>query len=486
MDPFTAIAASVAKVPLFINGRDYGGSHSFKIESPVTGETCWEAACATFADAATAIETAKAAFPAWARTKPTVRRYILLETANVLERRRSEFANYMHIETGADVEAIKGFVIPLASSMLRDIAGRISSICGSVPVVEGEGQSAIVFKEPMGVILGMVPSTTAPYISGIRAAACALAAGNTAVLLSSMQTPRCYRSIGRAFWEAGLPDGCLNAISICREDMPPIMNAMIEHPAIRKVNYTGSIYLGKQIAAICGRYLKPSLIDTMGQNYAIVCADADVPVAVEGVLAGVMLNSYRIYMSTGRILVDASIAEEFMDALKYTLSMTDAQVLPPIFVKTFMKTHVESLITSAVECGAELLHGKLETEPSCDGVLSIGPFVLANVKPNMRVWLEGEYTTLTACMLVRSDDEAVRIANSVGYGSSASVFTKDLRKGLAIAKQLEFGAVHINGMNMHDEPVLPYGGIKESGWGRFNAEEGLNEYLVTKSVTWKD
>ncbi|PYH37105.1 aldehyde dehydrogenase family protein [Aspergillus neoniger CBS 115656] len=464
MDPYsTAIAASVAKVPLLINGRDYGGSHLFEVESP-------------------------AAFPAWARTKPAVRRYILLETANVLERRRREFANYMHIETGADVEAIKGFVIPLASSMLRDIAGRIPSICGSVPVVEGKGQSAIVFKESMGstVLLTTHICNTAPYISGIRAAACALAAGNTAVLLSSTQTPRCYWSIGRAFWEAGLPDGCLNIISTCREDMPQIMNAMIGHPAIRKVNSTGSIYVGKQIAAICGMNLKPSLIDTMGQNYAIVCADADVPVAVEGVLAGVMLNSYRIYMSTGRILVDASIAEEFMETLKYALSMTDAQVLPPIFVKAFIKSHVGSLITSAVECGAELLHGKLETEPSCDGVLSIGPFVLANVNPNMRVWLEGEYTTLTACMLVRSDDEAVRIANSVGYGSSASVFTKDLRKGLAIAKQLEFGAVHINGMNKHDEPVLPYGGIKDSGWGQFNTEEGLNEYLVTNSVTWKD
>ncbi|PWY74873.1 ALDH-like protein [Aspergillus eucalypticola CBS 122712] len=293
MDPSsTAIAASVAKVALLINGRDYGGSHPFEIESPVTGKTCWEAACTTFADATTAIETAKAAFPAGARTKPAVRRYILLETANVLERRRREFANYMHVE--ADV------------------------------------------------------------------------------------------------------------------------------------------------------------------------------------LAGLMLNSYRIYMSTGRILVDASIAEEFMDALKYALSMTDAQ------------SHAESMITSAVECGAELLHGKLEIEPSCDGVLSISPFVLAYVNPNMRVWLEGEYTTLTACMLIRSDDEAVRITNSVGYGSSASVFTKDLRKGLAIAKQLEFGVVHMNGMNMHDEPVLPYGGTKDSGWGRFNAEEGLNEYLVTKSVTWKD
>ncbi|KAL3262718.1 hypothetical protein ABHI18_002466 [Aspergillus niger] len=472
-------------VPLIINGREESGSHMFEVKSPVTGKACWTAASATLSDATRAIETAEAAFSAWACTKPAARRDILSKTADILESRRREYANYMHTETGADAEATQHFIFALATRMLRDIAGRITSICGSVPVVEGEGQSAIAFKEPMGVILGIVP-WTAPYISGIRAVACALASGNTAVVLSSKLPPRCYWAIGRAFLDAGLPNGCLNVISTCEEDMPQIINAMIEHPAVRKVNFTGCMDKGRQIAATCGKNLKPSLIDLTGKNYAIVCADADVAVAVNGVLAGAMLNSYRVGMSTDRILVNATIVGEFMETLKCTLSMADSEILRPIIVNAAMKTRVESMISSALKCGANLLHGKLDSESSHDGVLSLGPFVLGNARPDMDIWNEEEYTSMTACMIVKSDEEAIKIANSAGYGSSASVFTKDLRKGLAISKQLEFGAVHINGMNMHDEPVLPYGGIKNSGWGRFNAEEGLNEYLVIKSVTWME
>ncbi|GLA24637.1 hypothetical protein AnigIFM63326_000917 [Aspergillus niger] len=485
MDSSTAVAASSAMVPLIINGREESGSHLFEVKSPVTGKACWTAASATLADATRAIETAEAAFSAWACTKPAARRNILFKTADILESRRREYANYMHTETGADAEATQHFAFALATRMLRDIAGRITSICGSVPVVEGEGQSAIAFKEPMGVILGIVP-WTAPYISGIRAVACALASGNTAVLLSSKLSPRCYWAIGRAFLDAGLPNGCLNVISTCEEDMPQIINAMIEHPAVRKVNFTGCMDKGRQIAATCGKNLKPSLIDLTGKNYAIVCADADVAVAVNGALAGAMLNSYRVGMPTDRILVNATIVGEFMEALKCTLSLADPEVLPPIIVNAALKTRVERMISSALKCGAKLLHGKLDTESSHDGVLRLDPFVLGNAKLDMDIWNEEEYTSMTACMIVKSNEEAVKIANSAGYGSSASVFTKDLRKGLAISKQLEFGAVHINGMNMHDEPVLPYGGIKNSGWGRFNAEEGLNEYLVIKSVTWME
>ncbi|GKZ67715.1 hypothetical protein AnigIFM50267_002203 [Aspergillus niger] len=509
-------------VPLIINGREESGSHMFEVKSPVTGKACWTAASATLSDATRAIETAEAAFSAWACTKPAARRDILYKTADILESRRREYANYMHTETGADAEATQHFIFALATRMLRDIAGRITSICGSVPVVEGEGQSAIAFKlregpppqpphqstekthegsnqtrrfiqpylEPTGkkkkVFHPAQAHGTAPYISGIRAVACALASGNTAVVLSSKLPPRCYWAIGRAFLDAGLPNGCLNVISTCEEDMPQIINAMIEHPAVRKVNFTGCMDKGRQIAATCGKNLKPSLIDLTGKNYAIVCADADVAVAVNGVLAGAMLNSYRVGMSTDRILVNATIVGEFMEALKCTLSMADSEVLRPIIVNAAMKTRVESMISSALKCGANLLHGKLDSKSSHDGVLSLGPFVLGNARPDMDIWNEEEYTSMTACMIVKSDEEAVNIANSAGYGSSASVFTKDLRKGLAISKQLEFGAVHINGMNMHDEPVLPYGGIKNSGWGRFSAEEGLNEYLVIKSVTWME
>lgn len=128
-----------------------------------------------------------------------------------------------------------------------------------------------------------------------------------------------------------------------------------------------------------------------------------------------------------------------MEALKCTLSLAGSEVLPSIIVNAALKTRVERMISSALKCGAKLLYGKLDTESSRDGVLSLGPFVFGNVRPDMDIWSEEEYTSMTACMIVKSDEEAVKIANSAGYGSSASVFTKDLRKGLAISKQLEFG-----------------------------------------------
>lgn len=144
-------------VPLIINGKEEFPSATFDVISPYTNQPCWTAVAATPQDANRAVEAADAAFPTWSQTKPTVRRDILLKAADLLEQRLEQNAEYMRTEMGADVGASAGFVVPLAVRMLRDIAGRITSICGSVPVVEGEGQSAIVFKEAMGVILGIVP-----------------------------------------------------------------------------------------------------------------------------------------------------------------------------------------------------------------------------------------------------------------------------------------------------------------------------------------
>lgn len=147
----------MATVPLIINGKEEYPSATFDVISPYTNQPCWTAAAATPQDAIRAVEAADAAFPTWSQTKPTVRRDILLKAADLLEQRLEQNAEYMRTEMGADVGASAGFVVPLAVRMLRDIAGRITSICGSVPVVESEGQSAIVFKEAMGVILGVVP-----------------------------------------------------------------------------------------------------------------------------------------------------------------------------------------------------------------------------------------------------------------------------------------------------------------------------------------
>lgn len=144
-------------VPLVINGKEEVPSATFDVISPYTNSPCWTAAAATKEDAVRAVESADAAFPAWSQTKPTARRDILLKAAEILEERLETNAEYMRTEMGADVGASQGFVVPLAIRMLRDVAGRITSICGSVPVVEAEGQSAMVIKEPYGVILGIVP-----------------------------------------------------------------------------------------------------------------------------------------------------------------------------------------------------------------------------------------------------------------------------------------------------------------------------------------
>ncbi|CAG7924480.1 unnamed protein product [Penicillium olsonii] len=469
-------------IPLLINGESVTTPKTFPIISPYTNTKIWESSSASPDDALRAVEAANAAFPSWSATKPTVRRDILLKAADLLEARLDTNASYMRQEMGADVGASAGFVVPLAIRMLRDIAGRITSICGSVPVVETEGQSAIVYKEAMGVILGIVP-WNAPYVFGIRSAACALAAGNTTILKSSELTPRCYWAIGQAFQDAGLPDGCLNVIHCAAEDAPAVVNAMVEHEAVRKVNFTGSTAVGRKIARTCGANLKPCLMELGGKNSSIVCEDADLGVAVQGVLAGAFLNSGQICMATDRILVHASIADAFTAALQGALGGAQASD-PPTLVNVASKARVEALISGAVGAGAHFISGS-DSNGASEGV-RLAPAVLGGVREDMAVWQEESFASVAAVMPFDSEEEAIRLANSSGYGLSASVFTEDLRKGLRMAKRIQSGAVHINSMTIHDEPALPHGGVKNSGWGRFNTDEGLNEFLVSKSVTWMD
>ncbi|PYH41224.1 aldehyde dehydrogenase [Aspergillus saccharolyticus JOP 1030-1] len=473
-------------IPLIINGKEESAESTFDVISPYTNEPCWKAASASPQDAIRAVEAAEAAFPAWSQTKPTVRRDILLKAADILENRLKENAEYMRTEMGADVGASQFFIVPLGIAMLRDIAGRITSICGSVPIVEEEGQSAMIYKEPMGVILGIVP-WNAPYVFGIRAAACALAAGNTTVLKASENSPCSYWALTRAFVDAGMPSGCFNLITCRQQDAAPVVNAMVEHPAVRKINFTGSTAVGRKLAAVCGQNLKPCLMELGGKNSSIVCADANIETAVKGVLAGAYLNSGQICMATDRILVHSSIAPAFIDALKAALnSNLDPSSPPPTLVSMASKKRVERLVKEALEGGAQLLSGSMDEGAQTGGGVRMPPILLGNVTENMTVWQEEAFASVAACMVVNSDEEAIRLANNSGYGLSAAVFTEDLRKGLAMAKKIQSGAVHINSMTIHDEAVLPHGGVKNSGWGRFNSSQGLEEFLVTKSVTWMD
>ncbi|OQD88777.1 hypothetical protein PENANT_c003G10787 [Penicillium antarcticum] len=449
---------SLPTIPLLINNTSEPPTKTFEVISPYTNEPCWTAAAATPDDAIRAVEAANTAFPTWSQTKPTVRRDILLKTADILESRLEICAEYMRTEMGADVGASQMFIVPLAIRMLREVASRITSICGCVPVVETEGQSAIVYKEAMGVILGIVP-WNAPYVFGIRSAACALAAGNTTILKSSELTPRCYWAIGQAFVDAGLPAGCLNVIHCAPQDAPAVVNSMIEHEAVRKINFTGSTAVGRKVARACGQNLKPCLMELGGKNSSIVCADANLEVAVQGVLAGAFLNSGQICMATDRILVHTSILQAFTESLQKSLAAgAAASSQPPTLVNTASKSRVEALIASAVAAGAHFISGSDTPIPTTsDSGVRMAPAVLGGVKEDMALWQEESFASVAACMPFDSEDEAIRLANGSGYGLSASVFTEDLRRGLAMAKRIQSGAVHINSMTIHDEPALPHG-----------------------------
>jgi acyl-CoA reductase-like NAD-dependent aldehyde dehydrogenase len=195
-------------------------------------------------------------------------------------------------------------------------------------------------------------------------------------------------------------------------------------------------------------------------------------------------------MSTDRIILHSAIADKFKSTVK-SLFDENSSAPPPTLVSAASKARVTDVITSALSAGAEVVHGAFEatttTQPDSDVTrVSMPPVILGNVSQDMCVWKEEIFATLAAYMVVESDDEAIELANEGGYGLSASIFTEDLRKGLAMAKRIQSGAVHINSMTVQDEAALPHGGVKNSGWGRFNSEEGLKEFLVTKSVTWMD
>ncbi|KAF2452174.1 aldehyde dehydrogenase family protein [Karstenula rhodostoma CBS 690.94] len=458
--------ANTNTVPLLINGQDIHRETTFEVISPGTGEVCWKAVSASADDAAKAVESAQAAFPSWSQTKPSTRSAILLKAAEILEKNIEKYADYMMAEMGADKDAAQFFVTPLAIAMCRDIAGRISSVCGSIPVVAKEGQSAMVWKEPYGVVLGVV-AWNAPYVFGIRSAATAIATGNTTVIKSSEVTPRCYYELGRAFKEAGLPDGVFNVVACRPEDAPAVVNTMIGHPAVRKVDFTGSAATGRKIARTCADHLKPILMELGGKNTAIVLEDADLEKAADECLAGAFLNAGQICMGTDRIAVHTSIAPAFTQVLQQRLeAFSKSAPGPPTVSSSASKERLARLVTSALSSGARLIAGPPAQPPSPATFL---PTILADVPPSTTLYHEEAFGPLVSLSTFSTDAEAIAFANSTPYGLHGAIFSRDLRRALGIAKKLEVGAVHINSMTVHDEPALPMGG-----------------FLVRKVVTWDD
>jgi len=449
--------------------------------NPLTGEIASTAMAMKAPDIPAIVERAAAGFSIWSTMGPNARRSVLMKAAAALETRKDSFVEAMMSEIGATAGWAM-FNLGLAASMVREAAALTTQISGEVIPSDKPGCLAMALKEPVGVILGIAP-WNAPIILGVRAIAVPLACGNSVILKASETCPRTHELIVEAFAEAGFPEGVINIVTNAPEDASEIVGALIDAPQVKRINFTGSTHVGRIIAKRAAEHLKPCLLELGGKAPLIVLEDADLDEAVKAAAFGAFMNQGQICMSTERIIVVDAVADAF--AQKFAAK---AQSMPtgdpregttPLGAVVDQKTvdHVNDLINDALSKGAALLSGG-----TSDSVL-MPATIVDKVTASMNIYRDESFGPVVAMIRARDTDHAVELANDSEYGLSAAVFTRDIAKGLTIARQIRSGICHVNGPTVHDEAQMPFGGVGASGYGRFGGRQGIDSFTETRWIT---
>lgn len=461
---------------LFINGEACAaqGNATFTRLNPINDAVASTAPAAGLIDATHAADAAAAAFPAWRDTTPGERRRLLLAAAERLEERREQFIATMNAETGATAHWA-GFNVHLGAEILREAAALTTQIEGQVIPSNIAGNLAMATRQGAGVVLGMAP-WNAPIILAVRAIATPLACGNTVILKGSELSPATQGLIIDALAAAGFPAGVVNYLTCAPQDAPAFVETLIAHPGIRRVNFTGSTPVGRIIAQTCAKYLKPVVLELGGKAPLLVLDDADITQAAAGATFGAFANAGQICMSTERIIVEERIAEAFIAALvKRVNALPDGLLGSVVEMKTVERCN--ALIDDALAKGATLLTGGKAHSTQMSATL------LDGVTPAMRIWHEESFGPVKAVIRARDEQEAVRIANDSAYGLSSAVYSRDTARAWNVAQNLQTGICHINGPTVHDEAQMPFGGTKDSGYGRFGGRAGIHEFTELRWVT---
>jgi len=469
---------------MIINGLavSAAGGASFERRNPLDGSIATRAPAASEADALAAVEAAAEAFKTWAETGPSARRALLLKAADALEAKLPKFAEAVAAETGA-TGMWAGFNVMLAAGMIREAASLTTQIAGEVIPSDVPGSLAMGVRQPAGVVLGIAP-WNAPIILGVRAICVPLACGNTVVFKGSENCPRTHQLIAEAFQDAGFPPGVLNYITNAPADAGRVVEAMVAHPAVRRVNFTGSTRVGRIIAMTCAKYLKPVLLELGGKAPMVVLDDADLDDAVNAAAFGAFANSGQICMSTERFVVDAKVADDFVARFAKkarSLPLGDPRKPEPVVLGSVIGmgtvAHCNALIDDALAKGAKLVCGGKATDTLMPATL------LDHVTSKMRIYHEETFGPVKCIVRVNGVEAAVACANDNEYGLSAAVFGRDLARAMNVARRIESGICHVNGPTVHDEAQMPFGGVKASGIGRFGGKAGVHEFTELRWIT---
>ncbi len=471
----------LAKLMINNEAIDASDASTFERADPLTGDVATIAPAGSVADMAKAANAAAAAFPAWSETGPGERRRLLNAAADILTARTADFIAAMTSETGATAQwaAIN---CGLGADILREAAAMTTQVTGEIIPSGIPGSLAMAVRQPAGVCVGIAP-WNAPIILGTRAIAMPLACGNTVILKASELCPKTHCLIGDVMRKASFPRGVVNVVTNAPKDAAAVVEALIAHPAVRRINFTGSTRVGRIIAESSAKHLKRCLLELGGKAPFIVLADADVDEAVRAAAFGAFMNQGQICMSTERIILMDEIAEEFVgkfQAKAATLiagSPKDGNTPLGTLINAEAVRRVRSLIDDAEQKGAVVLCGG-----HAHGTL-IDATVVDHVTPAMRIYREESFGPVAAIIRVGSADEAVTVANDNEYGLSSAVFSRDINAALAVAKRLESGICHINEATVSDEPQMPFGGVKSSGYGRFGGKAAIDEFTELRWIT---
>jgi acyl-CoA reductase-like NAD-dependent aldehyde dehydrogenase len=462
--------------------RDASDGKTFQRIDPVSGKAVSVGAACTVEDALQAAESSAQAFRTWSLTGPTERRRILLAAADVLESKMAEFCSVMAEEIGAS-QLWAQFNVGASAGLLREAAAMTTQIKGETIPTDKPGALSMTLRQPVGTVLSIVP-WNGPVILGARAIAYPLACGNTVIFKGSENSPRTHALLAEAFYEAGLPPGVLNFLISAPADAAAVTEALVAHDSVRRVNFTGSTKVGRMIAQTCASHLKRCLLELGGKAPFIVLDDADIDGAVNAAVFGAFLYQGQICMSTERFVVDERVADDFVArfakrvaALETNLpSESPACVIGPMIAQGSVQ-RINQLLDDAMGKGAKVVAGGL-----AESAL-MAPTLVDRVTRSMAIYDEETFGPVTTIVRVKGAEEALAVANDTAYGLSSSIFSADVTKALQLAARLDAGCVHINGATVQNEPQAPYGGMKKSGYGRFDGSAVIEEFTEVKWVT---
>ena len=463
---------------------DAASSQTIEVENPATQELIATVPRSAAEDIDRAVKTARASFESdvWRKMRPIDRGRLLENIARKIEDHAEELAYLESVDTGKAITFAKVLDLPSTVEVFRYMGGWCSKISGkTLPVsFDGKEYHAYTRREPVGVV-GAITPWNYPLALGAWKIASALAAGCTMVLKPTELTPLSTLRLAELCLEAGLPEGVLNIVNGYGHEAGA---ALAQHPDVNKITFTGSTAVGKKIVEYSLGNMKRVTLELGGKSPSIVFADADLDQVGLGAALAVFFNSGQICFAASRLFVQDSVYDQVVEAVAAAASQfkvgngQNPETMMGPLVSGKQQERVLGYVASGLEQGATLVCGGKKTG---DKGYFMEPTVFANADPSMKIAQEEIFGPVVSVMRFKDVEDVTRMANDTPYGLAANIWTRDIKKAHRLAHRLEAGSVWINCHGIIDA-ALPFGGFKQSGWGREVSEEGLLAYTETKTV----